>query len=102
MRTTDRQLALLRRLPRLLASGLIRAYQLAVSPLFGPSCRFFPTCSEYVREAIAAYGLVRGVRLGIQRIARCHPWNPGGYDPVPPRAGATTGGAASAGGREAT
>jgi len=64
---------------------LIRAYQLVVSPLLGPSCRFAPSCSAYAMEAIAAHGPARGSWLAVQRIARCHPWHPGGVDPVPGR-----------------
>jgi len=63
--------------------GTIRLYQLAISPLFGRHCRFLPTCSDYSRQAIQRYGLARGGSLAIRRILRCHPFNPGGYDPVP-------------------
>jgi len=63
--------------------GLIRFYQLAVSPLLGPHCRFLPTCSQYAVEAIRRHGAVRGTALALGRIARCHPWHPGGVDPVP-------------------
>jgi putative membrane protein insertion efficiency factor len=62
---------------------LIRGYQLAISPLLGPSCRFYPSCSHYAIEAIEAHGSLRGAWLTIKRIGRCHPWNPGGFDPVP-------------------
>jgi uncharacterized protein len=62
---------------------LIRGYQLAISPLLGPSCRFYPSCSHYAIEAIEAHGAIRGTWLTIKRIGRCHPWNPGGFDPVP-------------------
>ncbi|NPA90468.1 MAG: membrane protein insertion efficiency factor YidD [Chloroflexi bacterium] len=65
------------------ALWLIRFYQRAISPLFPPSCRFTPTCSQYTYEAIEKYGLVKGGWLGVKRISRCHPFNPGGYDPVP-------------------
>jgi uncharacterized protein len=68
---------------RLVAEILIRLYQWTLSPLLGPTCRFHPSCSEYAREAIHRFGFVRGSWLGIRRIGRCHPWNPGGYDPVP-------------------
>jgi len=64
---------------------LIRGYQLGISPLLGPRCRFYPTCSEYALEALAVHGLFRGCRLALTRILRCHPWHPGGHDPVPPR-----------------
>lgn len=63
--------------------GLIRFYQYALSPLMGRSCRYAPTCSEYTVEAIRKYGAIKGGWLGAKRIGRCHPWHPGGYDPVP-------------------
>ena len=66
-----------------LALELIRLYQLTLSRVMPPSCRFTPTCSQYTHEAIAKFGLFKGVGLGIKRIAHCHPFNPGGYDPVP-------------------
>lgn len=62
---------------------LIRCYRLILSPMLGPKCRFFPSCSEYSQESILRYGAARGVVLAARRIARCHPWHPGGYDPVP-------------------
>jgi putative membrane protein insertion efficiency factor len=71
-------------LARLLLA-LIRVYQRLLSPLLGGHCRFHPTCSVYAAEAIAAHGAGRGSWLAIRRIARCHPWNPGGVDPVPER-----------------
>lgn len=63
--------------------ALIRGYQYAISPLLGRNCRYLPTCSEYVAEAVTKYGAIRGGWLGVKRICRCHPWHPGGYDPVP-------------------
>ncbi|KAB2928124.1 MAG: membrane protein insertion efficiency factor YidD [Dechloromonas sp.] len=63
--------------------GLIRVYQYAISPLMGRSCRYVPTCSEYTVDAIRKYGAIKGGWLGAKRIGRCHPWHPGGYDPVP-------------------
>ncbi|WP_421682993.1 membrane protein insertion efficiency factor YidD [Stutzerimonas urumqiensis] len=69
---------------RNLALASIRVYRYALSPLMAPRCRFYPTCSEYALEAIAAHGMARGGWLSARRIARCHPWHPGGYDPVPP------------------
>ena len=60
----------------------IHAYRLIVSPLLPPSCRFTPTCSEYAMEAIKRHGALRGVYLGARRLLRCHPFHPGGYDPV--------------------
>ena len=62
---------------------LIRLYQWAVSPLLGPRCRFYPSCSHYALEAIERFGVIRGVGLGAWRLLRCNPWNLGGYDPVP-------------------
>jgi putative membrane protein insertion efficiency factor len=62
---------------------LIRCYQYAISPMLGQNCRFFPSCSDYAAQAIEKYGARKGVCLGLKRIIRCHPWNPGGFDPVP-------------------
>jgi putative membrane protein insertion efficiency factor len=62
---------------------LIRLYQQIVSPHLGRSCRFEPTCSEYMAQAVAKYGIFKGGWMGIRRIGRCHPLHPGGYDPVP-------------------
>ena len=61
----------------------IRAYQLLVSPLLPPSCRFLPTCSDYAREAVRRHGAGRGLYLALRRLVRCHPWGGSGYDPVP-------------------
>lgn len=63
--------------------GLIRGYQLLISPVLPPSCRFTPTCSAYAMEAVAKHGALRGSWLAAHRVCRCHPWNDGGYDPVP-------------------
>jgi uncharacterized protein len=63
--------------------GMIRFYQRRISPLTGPTCRFHPTCSHYTLEAIQKYGAVKGSWLGFRRILRCHPFHPGGFDPVP-------------------
>ncbi len=60
----------------------IRFYQAAISPFLAPSCRFHPSCSEYARTAIERYGPFRGLWLGLKRLARCHPFHPGGFDPV--------------------
>jgi len=65
--------------------ALIQAYQLAVRPLLGPHCRFYPSCSAYAAEAIRRHGAGAGCWLALKRVARCHPMNPGGVDPVPPR-----------------
>lgn len=62
---------------------LIRGYQLAISPMLGNHCRFEPSCSEYSMIALRRHGLLRGLWLAVRRIVRCHPWHPGGYDPVP-------------------
>jgi len=62
---------------------VVRGYQRLVSPFLPRSCRFAPTCSEYAAQAIAQHGLVRGVGLTIRRLARCHPFHPGGFDPPP-------------------
>ena len=63
--------------------GLIRAYQRTLSRVLPPSCRFAPSCSQFGFEAISRYGIRRGGWLTVKRVARCHPFNPGGYDPVP-------------------
>lgn len=62
---------------------LIRFYQVALSPWLGKNCRYQPTCSQYMLEALKVYGLYKGVFLGIKRILSCHPWGGSGYDPVP-------------------
>ena len=64
--------------------ALILSYRWCVSPLLGPSCRYYPTCSAYALEAVESHGALRGAWLGLKRILRCHPWHEGGYDPVPP------------------
>ena len=65
--------------------GFLRAYRTLISPLYGQVCRFYPTCSAYALEAVTEHGALRGSWLAVRRVGRCHPWNPGGYDPVPPR-----------------
>jgi uncharacterized protein len=67
----------------LVLQWLIRAYQLCLSPLLGPRCRFYPSCSQYALEAVRAHGSLRGSWLSLRRLSRCHPWHAGGYDPVP-------------------
>lgn len=62
---------------------LIRGYQYLISPLLGSHCRFYPSCSCYAHTAVARYGVLRGGWLSLRRLARCHPWSPGGLDPVP-------------------
>lgn len=62
---------------------LVRFYQIAISPLLGSNCRYQPTCSNYMMEALKTHGLIKGLYLGAKRILRCHPWGGSGYDPVP-------------------
>jgi hypothetical protein len=69
---------------RALALALLRLYQLIISPLYVPCCRYVPTCSEYAREAVAVHGVLRGAWLIVRRLVRCQPLCAGGYDPVPP------------------
>ena len=68
---------------KMVLRGLIRFYQIAISPLIGPRCRYYPTCSQYSLEAIAKHGAVHGTWLAVRRLARCHHWGGFGYDPVP-------------------
>jgi len=70
---------------KFLLIGLIRVYRLLISPFFPPSCRFQPTCSQYALDAVERFGSIRGSWMAIKRILRCHPFHPGGYDPVPHR-----------------
>lgn len=63
--------------------AFIRAYQYLLRPMLGSNCRFYPSCSDYAREAIERHGAFRGTWLAIKRVARCHPYHPGGFDPVP-------------------
>jgi putative membrane protein insertion efficiency factor len=62
---------------------LVKGYRYAISPMLGPSCRFEPSCSCYAVEALERHGAARGTWLAAKRVCRCHPWHPGGYDPVP-------------------
>lgn len=73
--------------PGRLALGFIRFYQRFISPLTPPACRFWPTCSNYATQAIEAHGFWRGSWLALWRLLKCHPFHPGGYDPVPPPKG---------------
>mgnify|MGYP003538478434 FL=1 len=73
----------LREVPRRVVMLPIRGYQKFISPGLPPSCRFSPSCSQYALEAVSKYGALKGMWLGARRLVRCHPFNPGGYDPVP-------------------
>jgi hypothetical protein len=77
--------ATLSRWPARALTGLlilvIRVYQTTLSPVLGPACRYEPSCSRYMIEALQKHGLIRGFGKGVGRILRCHPWHPGGYDP---------------------
>ncbi|NDY43364.1 membrane protein insertion efficiency factor YidD [Dissulfurirhabdus thermomarina] len=75
--------------PARILDGALRAYQLFLSPVLPGACRFHPTCSRYAREAVRLHGARRGLWLAVRRLLRCHPFHPGGYDPVPPGPGAT-------------
>ena len=80
-----RFLILLTRIPQYLLIGVLRLYRLAISPLYGQVCRYHPSCSAYALGSVTEYGAVRGSWMSARRLLRCHPWAPGGYDPVPPR-----------------
>jgi putative membrane protein insertion efficiency factor len=69
-------------LPRTIAISLIRVYKLVVSPLLPSACRFHPTCSEYMKDAIEKHGVLKGIGMGLRRLSRCHPFHQGGFDPV--------------------
>jgi putative membrane protein insertion efficiency factor len=69
---------------------LLRAYQLGISPYLGQNCRFYPSCSQYALEAVREHGALRGGFLMTRRLCKCHPWHPGGVDPVPEKATATS------------
>ncbi|MCP4627245.1 MAG: membrane protein insertion efficiency factor YidD [bacterium] len=73
----------IKKLFQIIFISLIKAYQYTLSPLLGPACRFYPSCSEYAYQAIMRHGPGRGLFLAIKRILRCHPFHPGGVDPVP-------------------
>lgn len=73
------------RIPVRLVLVVLRAYKILISPLFTGACRFTPSCSDYMAEAVARHGVLRGVWLGIARLARCHPFGGHGFDPVPGR-----------------
>lgn len=77
------QLSSLGRIPRRLLILAVRAYQVVLSPIFGGACRYYPSCSVYAIEALERHGVLRGGWLALRRIGRCHPFRPGGFDPVP-------------------
>jgi putative membrane protein insertion efficiency factor len=78
------QIKSIKRLPSAVLMTFVRFYQLVISPMLGPRCRFHPTCSEYAIEALRVHGAIKGSWLTIKRLSRCHPMSPGGIDPVPP------------------
>jgi len=86
---------------RTVLKAIIRGYRYLISPLLGPNCRFYPSCSCYAEEAVVLHGSMKGSYLAARRILRCHPWHPGGYDPVPQtlRVDLTTTGAPAAAAR---
>ncbi|MBW1807985.1 MAG: membrane protein insertion efficiency factor YidD [Deltaproteobacteria bacterium] len=63
--------------------ALIKLYQILISPWLGQRCRFYPSCSEYAQKSLRKYGFLKGSLMAVRRISKCHPYNPGGYDPVP-------------------
>lgn len=79
-RRTFKQIA---HMPRMIPIALIYVYRYTVSPLLGNCCRFYPTCSQYSQDAFKRFGLMKGLGLTVWRLLRCHPWHPGGIDPVP-------------------
>lgn len=72
-------------LPARLLIGLVKGYQYIISPMLPPACRFYPSCSHYAAEALARHGAIRGSVLAVWRVGKCHPFHPGGEDPVPQR-----------------
>lgn len=76
-------MAICQRSTRQVLIGIVKGYQYLISPLLGPNCRFYPSCSQYAIDAIVMHGLIKGIWLSVKRILRCHPWHEGGIDPVP-------------------
>ncbi len=72
----------IKRFMQMIVCAPIKLYQYLISPLLPPRCRFYPSCSSYTLQAIEVYGIARGLKLGFQRLLRCHPWSKGGYDPI--------------------
>jgi uncharacterized protein len=87
-RVLARGLRLAVRCPAFVVVSGLRLWRLVVSPLYGQTCRFYPSCSAYALEAVDRHGVLCGGWLALRRLGRCHPWNPGGVDPVPPASGA--------------
>ncbi|MBE0008496.1 MULTISPECIES: membrane protein insertion efficiency factor YidD [unclassified Arthrobacter] len=83
MSTADSPVSQFRDLPANSMIGLLKLYRTVISPLYGPVCRFFPSCSAYALEAVTVHGALKGSGLAMRRICRCHPWNDGGVDHVP-------------------
>lgn len=81
-------MTVLSRLPRLVLVAVLRVYRNVISPMTPPSCRYYPSCSSYALLAVERHGALRGSWLAVRRLARCHPWTPGGVDDVPPARGA--------------
>jgi putative membrane protein insertion efficiency factor len=81
MNRLDAFLNMILSVPARILIGLVRLYQWIISPMLGRRCRFEPSCSKYFIESVRKYGAIRGTWRGVRRICRCHPWNPGGYDP---------------------
>jgi len=77
-----RALEFVKKLPSRMIIAAIKLYRIMISPLIGARCRFYPSCSEYFMQAVEKKGMVKGMAIGIFRIARCNPFNPGGYDPI--------------------
>ena len=84
MATTTRKTKSVVAIPRQMIIFLLKCYQWVISPLLGPRCRFYPSCSQYAVEAINSHGVLRGAALGAKRLCKCHPGHPGGIDEVPP------------------
>ena len=80
---SNKVITVIRDLPRLFATGLIKVYRYSISPLMARHCRFYPSCSSYAQEALERHGFLKGGKLTLLRLLRCHPWHPGGFDPVP-------------------
>lgn len=89
MQQSDEMIKTLRNLPKWILRGLIRVYQITLSPFIGNQCRFHPSCSTYAAQAIDQHGAIAGTWLAARRLGRCHPFNAGGFDPVPGAAPAT-------------